>query len=121
MEKTIKTDHLILKTTESKSRDVLNFELYSGNGTQVGLASLEVSREGETVHLDIYINPEYRRLGYGLEAGDALIDEIIKGYPKYEIIAAVPCDDEVANRFCERLDFIFDCTFADENANIYYM
>ncbi len=131
MKKQIETNRLILKlqTSENSRYEMYSYAIECSNDSAqkaVGTALAIVHREDGAVQLTIVINDDCQHQGFGLEAGDALIEELILCFPKLEILAIVPENSGVQNDFCRRLGFELEYSdyLSEEDqtlSNFYYM
>lgn len=131
MKKQIETKRLILKlqTPENKRYETYSYTIRRrGDDSQqaIGTALAVVDRDEDAVQLVVVINEDSRRQGFGLESGDALIEELVLCFPKLEIFAVVPENSLVQNAFCRRLGFELEYSdyLSDEEetlSNFYFM
>jgi len=129
MKQQIETKRLVLtlQTPAKKTYETYSYSIHRCDSQPaIGTALAVVDRDEEAVQLTVVINDECRRQGFGLEAGDALVEELVLCFPKLEIFAVVPDNSLAANAYCRRLGFEWEYSdyLSDKDetqSNFYFM
>ena len=121
MIKELKTKRLNLKNAGSFASERFAFDITDKKGEKIGELSLLNSKEDGCIIVNTVIFEPYRRNGFALEIGDAVIEELINRFPKLEIAAVVDKNNNAGNALCQRLDFEPEYYDDEINSNIYYM